>query len=268
MQSTEDSLVGHLLELRRRLIWILLVWLGSFFLGVPWARELYVWIATPLLSALPKGSHMITTQLVSSFMVPMKVTLVFSFVVVLPFTFYQAWAFVAPGLYQHERRLIFPLIVGAMLLFFIGMGFAYKIVAPLMFHFFSTYTTPGVTLMPDMESYLSLMLSLLMTFGFTFELPIVVMVLVRSGVVSREQLKAVRPYIILAAFIVAAILTPPDVLSQCLLAIPLCGLYELGLALSKWTLPPPIEEEMAGSSSVQTIVEERDSSGVYPVAQE
>lgn len=243
MSASEDSLVGHLLELRQRLMWVLIAWFGCFFALFPWARDLYAWLAAPLLSVLPKNSHMISTQLVASFMVPMKVTLMIALVVTLPHTFYQVWAFVAPGLYQNEKRLVVPLISGAVSLFFIGMGFAYKIVAPLMFNFFSAYTTPGVTLMPDMESYLSLILGLLVTFGMTFEVPIVVMVLVRTGIVSRKQLKEMRPYVILGAFIIAAIVTPPDVISQCLLAFPLWGLYELGVVLSRWTLPPSSESD-------------------------
>jgi sec-independent protein translocase protein TatC len=232
-----DSFMSHLLELRGRLIWMVAVWLGCFCVFFPWARDIYAWLAAPLTSVLPKNSHMISTHLVSSFMVPMKVTFALAFVVTLPHTLYQVWAFVAPGLYQHERRLIFPLIFGAFSLFFVGMAFAYGIVSPLMFHFFSDYTTPGVTLMPDMEAYLSLILGLLITFGITFQVPIVVMVLVRIGLVTRPQLKSVRSYVILAAFVVAAVVTPPDVLSQCLLAVPLCALYELGIFLSRWTLP-------------------------------
>jgi len=262
MSDSEDSFVGHLLELRQRVMWVLIVWIGSFCVLMPFARELYSWIAAPLLVVLPKNSHMIATQLVASFMVPMKVTLMVAFVVTLPYTFYQVWAFVAPGLYQHEKRLVVPMVLGAVGLFFIGMGFAYKVVAPLMFHFFSAYTTPGVVLMPDMESYLSLILGLLVTFGITFEMPIVVMVLVRASVVSRKQLKDVRPYVILGAFVVAAVVTPPDVISQCLLAIPLCGLYELGIVLSRWTLPRVVEAETLPvvvpenhSSSKSTVVD-------------
>lgn len=236
-KPSDDSFMGHLLELRHRLIWVVLVWFACFFAFFPWARDIYAWIASPLTAVLPKNSHMISTQLVSSFMVPMKVTLMLAFVVTLPHTFYQIWAFVAPGLYQHERRLVFPLIFGAFALFFVGMTFAYSLVAPIMFHFFSDYATPGVTLMPDMEAYLSLMLGLLVTFGITFQVPIVVMVLVRIGIVTRQQLQSIRSYVILAAFVVSAVVTPPDVLSQCLLAVPLCGLYELGIQLSRWTQP-------------------------------
>ncbi len=237
MSASEDSFVSHLFELRRRLIWVFVGWLGCFLILTPWARELYTWLAAPLLAVLPVKSQMISTELVASFMVPMKVALMVAGVITLPNTFYQIWAFIAPGLYQTEKRLIFPLVWGAVMLFFIGMAFAYHVIAPVMFYFFSTYSTPGVTLMPDMEHYLSLMMTLLMTFGATFEVPIVVLILVRVGLVSRAKLKEVRPYIILAAFIIAAVLTPPDVLSQCLLAIPLCGLYELGIFASRWFEP-------------------------------
>ena len=250
MSASEESFVSHLLELRHRLIWIFAGWIGCFLILTPWARELYTWLATPLLAVLPVKSQMISTELVASFMVPMKVALMIAGVITLPNTFYQLWAFIAPGLYQTEKRLIFPLVFGAVMLFFIGMTFAYRVIAPVMFYFFSHYSTPGVTLMPDMEHYLSLMISLLMTFGATFEVPIVVLILVRVGLVSRAKLKEVRPYVILAAFIVAAVLTPPDVLSQCLLAIPLCGLYELGIFTSRWFEP---KEEQALVARTETI---------------
>jgi len=227
----EESLLSHLVELRTRLIRAFGAILLVFILLFPWARELYSILAKPLLSALPQGGQMIATDVVGVFLVPMKVALMTAFIITLPNTIYQAWAFVAPGLYQHERRLVFPLTVSSVVLFFLGMAFAYFLVFPTVFHFMSSVAPEGVAWMTDIDKYLSFCITTFLAFGVTFQVPVVVVVLLYMGMVSVEQLKSWRPYVVVGAFIVGAIFTPPDVISQFMLAIPLWVLYELGIQL-------------------------------------
>jgi sec-independent protein translocase protein TatC len=186
-----------------------------------------------MLAALPEGGQMIATDVVGAFFVPMKVTLMVSFLIALPVVLYQAWAFVAPGLYAHEKKLAIPLLLASVLLFFVGMSFAYFIVFPTVFTFINKFAPDGVAVMTDIDKYLSFVLTTFMAFGVTFEVPVVVIVLVRVGLVSVEKLKEIRPYVIVGAFIVGAIFTPPDVLSQFMLAVPMWLLYELGILLAQ-----------------------------------
>jgi sec-independent protein translocase protein TatC len=191
-----------------------------------------------LLDVLPKGAHMIVTDVTGSFFVPIKVTLMAAFVLALPVVIYQVWAFVAPGLYQHEKKLVIPLVVSTYTLFLIGMAFAYLLVFPTVFSFMVSYNEPlGADMSTDIDKYLSFAMTTFLAFGFTFEVPVVVVVLVRLRMVKLEKLKEIRPYIIVGAFVVAAVVTPPDVLSQLLLAIPLCVLYELGLLIARFYQP-------------------------------
>ena len=239
--SSEDTFISHLVELRDRLlraiVSVLVVFMGLFY----WASDIYTVLAQPLLASLPAGGKMIATDVVGVFLVPVKVTLLVAFLICLPYVLYQVWAFVAPGLYSHEKRLALPLIVTSSLLFFCGMAFAYFVVFPSVFRFMAAIAPEGVAWMTDIEKYFSFVLAMFIAFGVTFETPVAVVLLVRMGVVSIEKLKQGRPYVIVGAFVVGAIFTPPDVISQLLLAIPLCLLYELGLRIASF-LPPKRDE--------------------------
>lgn len=239
MSDVQESFISHLVELRDRLIRSLIAILVVFLCIVNWARDIYTALAAPMLAALPHGGHMIATDVVGAFFVPMKVTLMVSFLGALPYVLYQAWAFVAPGLYAHEKRLVVPLIVASVLLFFTGMSFAYFIVFPTVFGFINKFAPVGVAVMTDIDKYLSFVMSTFLAFGITFEVPVIVIVLVRVGVVSVDKLREIRPYVIVGAFIVGAIFTPPDVLSQFMLATPLWLLYELGILLAAFFVKPP-----------------------------
>ena len=228
-ENTELTLIEHLLELRRRLLWVLGVWLLCFIVMVPFAQKIYTFMAEPLLVNLPAGNHMIATEVIAPFFVPIKVTLMAAFIMTLPHSLYQIWAFVAPGLYRHEKRLILPLLIASVLLFALGMAFAYYLVFPIIFKFLTGMTPVGVTMATDIDKYLSFVLGMFVAFGVTFEVPILVILLNRMGIVSVAQLKRARAYVVVGAFVVAAIVTPPDVLSQTLMALPLILLYEIGI---------------------------------------
>lgn len=235
---SQQPLIAHLIELRTRLIrallGIILVFLGLFH----WAGDIYRLLALPMMEVLPAGAQMIATDVTTPFFVPMKVTMMVAFLVSLPHSLYQAWAFVAPGLYQHEKRLALPLIVSSFVLFLVGMAFAYFLVFPVVFGFMSSVTPDGVSMMTDIDKYLSFVLGMFLAFGITFEVPVVVIVLSKLGIVSLEQLKQARPYVIVGAFVIAAIVTPPDVLSQIMLAVPLWLLYEFGIVMARWLGKP------------------------------
>jgi len=233
MSESQESFISHLVELRDRLIRAIVVVLVVFLGLVNWARDIYTLLAAPMLAALPDGGQMIATDVVGAFFVPMKVTIMVAFLVTLPYVLYQAWAFVAPGLYAHEKKLALPLLAASVLLFFVGMGFAYFLVFPAVFGFINAFAPEGVAVMTDIDKYLSFVLTTFLAFGITFEVPVVVIVLVRVGLVSIEKLKEFRPYMIVGAFVVAAVVTPPDVLSQFMLAVPMWLLYELGILLAQ-----------------------------------
>jgi sec-independent protein translocase protein TatC len=230
----QDTFMSHLFELRTRLMRAIITVLVVFACLFPWAKDIYALLAAPLLNVLPEGASMIATDVTGTFLVPLKVTLMGAFLVALPVVLYQMWAFVAPGLYQHEKRLIVPLLASSVVLFFVGMAFAYFVVFPVAFGFFAGYTPAGVQMMTDIDKYLSFVMGMFIAFGITFEVPVVLIVLVRLGVVSLEKLREARPYTTVGAFIVAAVVTPPDVVSQLLLAVPLVLLYELGLLLARF----------------------------------
>ena len=242
MTEQQETFITHLIELRTRLIRAFAAILIVFVCLFPWAKDLYALMAHPLLAALPKGGQMIATDVVGVFIVPMKVTLLTAFLITLPYVLYQVWAFVAPGLYVHEKKLVLPLIVASVALFFCGMAFAYFLVFPTVFKFMSAVAPEGVAWMTDIDKYLSFVLSTFVAFGVTFEVPVVVIVLVRIGVVTIAKLKEARPYVIVGAFVIGAVFTPPDVLSQVMLAVPLWLLYELGIVLARFV------EKPAGSS--------------------
>jgi sec-independent protein translocase protein TatC len=228
----EDSFISHLVELRNRLMKASLAMVVVFLCLMPWAGMIYDLMAQPMMAALPPGSKMIATGVITPFMIPVKVTLLVAFLIALPVVLYQAWAFVAPGLYAHEKRLIAPLVVSSSLLFIAGIAFCYYLVFGVVFKFVNNFAPASIAVAPDIESYFGFVMTMFIAFGLTFEVPIVVIVLVRMGLVTVEKLKQIRPYVIVGSFIIAAVVTPPDVMSQLLLAIPLCILYEIGLLVA------------------------------------
>jgi sec-independent protein translocase protein TatC len=252
-EATQETFISHLIELRSRLLRSIVAVVIVLLCLFPWAKEIYALLAAPLLRALPSGSTMIATDVTGTFLVPLKVTLMTAFLIALPYVLYQMWAFVAPGLYHHEKRLAMPVIVSSVIFFALGMSFAYFVVFPLAFRFFAGYTPSGVQMMTDIDKYLSFVMTMFIAFGVTFEVPIVVIVLVRLGVVSLEKLRSIRGYVIVGAFIVGAIFTPPDILSQVMLAVPLWLLYELGLLAARFISVPKqdgdtaVEEKTANS---------------------
>ena len=243
--NTQETFISHLVELRSRLMRSIIAVVIVLLCLFPWAKEIYAFLAAPLLKALPRGSTMIATDVTGTFLVPLKVTLMAAFLIALPYVLYQMWAFVAPGLYRHEQRLAVPVIVSSVLFFALGMAFAYFAVFPIAFGFFAGYAPTGVQMMTDIDKYLSFVLTMFIAFGITFEVPVVVIVLVRLGVVSLETLRSIRGYVVVGAFVVGAIFTPPDILSQVMLAVPLWLLFELGLLVARFITVPKQEAEAA-----------------------
>ena len=231
LAGTEQPFVAHLMELRNRLIKALVaVGVVAGVLALyPGPGALYDLLAAPLIAHLPAGATMIATSVISPFMVPLKILLMAAFLVALPVVLYQVWAFVAPGLYSHEKKLVLPLVVSSTILFFLGVAFCYFFVFGKVFTFIQSFAPKSITAAPDIEAYLTFVLTMFMAFGLAFEVPIAVVVLARLGVVTVEQLKQFRGYFIVLAFVIAAIVTPPDVVSQLALAIPMCLLYEVGI---------------------------------------
>lgn len=247
--TAQDTFISHLVELRDRLLRAVLAVILVFLCLFYWAKDLYALLAKPLLAALPVGGQMIATDVVGVFLVPIKVAFLVSFIIALPYVLYQAWAFVAPGLYANEKRLVLPLVFASSVLFMMGMAFAYFLVFPTIFRVMAHYNAPlGADMSTDIDKYLSFAMTMFLAFGITFEVPVVVIVLVRFGVVELEKLKQVRPYVIVGAFIIAAVVTPPDVLSQLLLAVPLIALYELGLLMARFVGKPETSTDAAGET--------------------
>jgi sec-independent protein translocase protein TatC len=232
---TQQSFVSHLVELRDRLLRALACVFVVLLVLMPFSNQLYAWLAAPLLSQLPGGGSMIATEVASPFLAPFKLTLFVAVFISVPYVFYQAWAFVAPGLYLHERRLALPLMVSSTLLFYLGVAFAYFVVFPLVFAFFTSIAPEGVTIMTDISRYLDFVLTMFLAFGAAFEVPVATYLIVRTGISTVESLSEKRPYVIVGAFVIGMILTPPDVLSQTLLAVPMWFLYEAGLLLCRYT---------------------------------
>jgi sec-independent protein translocase protein TatC len=232
-----ENFITHLVELRNRLlravVGLLVIFVGLF----PFADKLYSLLAAPLLAKLPQGEQMIATAVTTPFFVPMKVTMLAAFLLALPWILYQCWAFVAPGLYAHEKRMLMPLLVASLILFFIGMTFAYFAVFPVVFGFLVGSAPQGVAVMTDIAEYLDFVIGMFLAFGFAFEVPVAVVLMALMGWVTLEQLKEARSYVVVGAFVLGAIFTPPDIVSQFMLAIPLWILYEAGLLVVRW-LPP------------------------------
>ena len=233
-----ESFLSHLIELRDRLMRALLAVLLVFLGLLPWAGNVYDLLARPMMAALPAGTKMIATGVTTPFMVPIKVTLLVALIGALPVVLYQAWAFIAPGLYKNEKRFALPLVIGSTLLFLLGMAFCYFFVFGTVFSFINKIKPDSVTAAPDIEQYFSFVMTMFLAFGTTFEVPVVVVLLVKFGVVNLEKLVEIRPYAIVGAFVIAAVVTPPDITSQILLAVPMCLLYELGLLLARFAAPP------------------------------
>ena len=243
--AVQETFVSHLIELRDRLIKALIAFAVVFGILMIWpgAGAIYDFLAAPLTRALPEGTKMIATGVITPFMVPLKVGAMVAFVIALPVILFQAWAFVAPGLYQHEKKFALPLVVASTILFVIGMAFCYYFVFGKVFSFINDFAPKSITPAPDIEAYLNFVLTMFIAFGVTFEVPIVVIVLVAFNIVSIEKLKAWRSYVIVGAFVIAAVVTPPDVLSQLLLAIPMCILFEVGLFCARFVAKPQTRAE-------------------------
>ncbi|MEI6382553.1 MAG: twin-arginine translocase subunit TatC [Betaproteobacteria bacterium] len=231
LAGTEQPFVQHLIELRDRLVKAsIAVAVACLILGLyPGPAELYDILAAPLVAHLPAGTKLIATSVISPFMVPLKILLMAAFLLALPFVLYQVWAFVAPGLYSHEKKLVFPLVISSTVLFMVGVCFCYFFVFGQVFKFIQSFAPASITAAPDIEAYLSFVLTMFLAFGLAFEVPIAVIVLARMNIVSIQKLKDFRSYFVVLAFIIAAIVTPPDVVSQLALAIPMCLLYEVGI---------------------------------------
>jgi len=234
--ADQESFISHLVELRQRLVRavgaIAVVFIAVFI--YPGSGPVYDLLAAPLMQALPQGTTMIATGVITPFMVPVKVTALVAFMIALPYVLYQAWAFVAPGLYEHEKKLALPLVFASTLLFLLGVAFCYFFVFGKVFAFINDFAPKSITPAPDIEAYFGFVMTMFLAFGVTFEIPIVVLVLVRTGIVPIEKLREARPYVIVGAFVIAAIVTPPDVLSQFMLAVPMCILYEAGLFFARF----------------------------------
>jgi sec-independent protein translocase protein TatC len=240
MSSPQDTFISHLVELRDRLLRSLLA-IALVFIVVfiyPGSGPIYDFLAAPLMQALPEGTKMIATGVITPFVVPVKITVFVALFIALPYVLYQAWAFVAPGLYTHEKRLVLPLVIASTVLFLLGVAFCYYFVFGKVFTFINSFAPQSITPAPDIEAYFSFVLTMFLAFGVTFEIPVVVVVLARAGIVSLEQLKQARPYMIVGAFVVAAVVTPPDVISQILLAVPMWLLYELGIFVARFVVKP------------------------------
>ncbi len=237
--STQETFVSHLIELRGRLMRALFAFGAAFVVLFFWpgSGAIYDFLAAPLLQALPEGTKMIATGVITPFMVPMKVTALVAFMAALPYVLFQAWAFIAPGLYEHEKKLALPIVVLSTVLFLLGVAFCYYFVFGKVFAFINDFAPKSITPAPDIEAYFSFVITMFLAFGVTFEIPIVVILLVRFGVVGVDKLKEARPYVIVGAFVVSAVVTPPDVLSQFMLAVPMCLLYEAGLFMSRFVAP-------------------------------
>jgi sec-independent protein translocase protein TatC len=243
----QDTFISHLVELRERLMRMLLAVGAILVLLLIWpgSAAIYDFLAQPLIQTLPKDAKMIATGVITPFLIPLKVTALAAFLVALPYVLYEAWAFVAPGLYEHEKRLALPIVVASTLLFFLGVAFCYYFVFGRVFHFILEFAPKSISVAPDIENYLNFVMTMFIAFGVTFEIPVAVVLLVRSGVVSAEKLAEARSYVILGSAFVAAIITPPDAVSMLALFIPMLILFEAGLLVARLTgtRPKPAEEE-------------------------
>ena len=242
--TSQFTLFDHLLELRNRLLRSILAVMVVFCCLVYFAQDIYQYVAQPLLATMPENAQMIATDVASPFFAPFKLTIVISIFIAIPFILYQIWSFIAPGLYQNEKRLIAPLMLGSTLLFYGGIAFAYFVVFPVVFAFFNSVAPEGVTIATDISSYLDFILKLFFAFGVAFEIPIAIILMCWTGITSVASLKEKRPYIVVGAFIIGMLLTPPDIISQTLLAIPMLMLFEVGLFVASFYQKSSIEDDV------------------------
>lgn len=257
----KETMITHLVELRDRLIKIVIGVVVVLFCLFPFANEIYTFLADPLLKHLPEQSSMVAIDVASPFLTPFKLVMLLSVVLTIPWILYQFWAFVAPGLYKHEKRLVFPLLLSSSLLFYLGMVFAYYVVFPLVFGFFTSVAPEGISVMTDISRYLDFVTKMFIAFGAAFEVPVVTIILVTTGITTVESLSAARSYVIVAAFVIGMLLTPPDVISQVLLAIPVWLLFELGLVMSRFLAKPakaPVKANYDENRFVPLTEEEMD----------
>ncbi len=278
--DTEQPFMSHLLELRDRLLRAVLVVSVIFLALFPFGNDIYHFIAEPLMAVLPEGTSMIATQVASPFLTPFKLSLVAAVFLAMPYLLYQMWAFVAPGLYQHERKLAMPLLASSVVLFYLGVTFAYFVVFPLVFRFLTSMAPDGVAVMTDISHYLDFVLTLFFAFGFAFEIPVATILLVWIGMTTPQKLAAKRPYVVVGVFVVGMFLTPPDVISQTLLALPMWLLFESGVVFSRFfqrkdddegnemgeQAPPERTSEAAAASGVATQAAPTDDDSFKPLS--
>lgn len=251
LKAGEGTLLSHLIELRTRLVRIALATIILFLALAPFSEQVFTTVATPLMAQLPEGTSMIATQVASPFLTPFKLAFVCAVFLAMPVILYQVWAFVAPGLYANEKRFVMPLLVSSVFLFYLGVAFAYYVVFPLMFGFFTRVAPEGVAVMTDISAYLDFVIAIFFAFGMAFEVPVATVLLVRTGMVTPSQLGSKRPYVFLGAFVLGMFLTPPDVISQTLLALPMYLLYEAGIVMARLVVPgsKEVEEQQAAASA-------------------
>ncbi len=245
MSNTEQShtLIGHLVELRSRLLRIVLAVMIIFIASAYFANDIYIWVSKPLTDALPSGATMIAKDIASPLLAPFKLTFMLSIYLSMPYILYQIWSFIAPGLYKHEKRLVAPLLISSTLLFYAGVAFCYFVLFNIVFSFFAGVAPAIVSYTPDITSYLDFVLMLFFAFGLAFEIPVVLLLLIWTGITTADAMRQKRPYIILAAFVIGMFLTPPDVISQTLLAVPMWLLFEVGLLFAHFYTPKPKSDE-------------------------
>ncbi|GAC21848.1 sec-independent protein translocase protein TatC [Paraglaciecola arctica BSs20135] len=248
MIAEPNSLIAHLIELRGRVLKAVVSVFVVFLCLVYFAQDLYHWLATPLLDTLPENAQMIATDVASPFFAPFKLTMVLSFFIAIPVVLYQIWGFVAPGLYKNEKRMVAPLLFSSTLLFYLGMAFAYYVVFPLAFAFFSSVAPEGVVINTDISSYLNFVLKIFFAFGLAFEIPVAVVLMCWTGITTPDALRAKRPYVIVGVFVVGMLLTPPDIISQTLLAIPMWILYEFGIVVGSFYSRKKADQEQQENS--------------------
>ena len=266
-EDTEQPLISHLIELRQRLMYIILIILGLFLGLFYFANDLYTYLSAPLTALLPEGTSMIATDVTSPFFAPFKLTLVAAIFVAMPFILHQIWGFIAPGLYTHEKRLAIPLLFTSICLFYAGIAFAYFVVFPLIFGFFTSVGPESVAVMTDISSYLNFVLKLFFAFGVVFEIPIATLLLIWSGAATVEGLRAKRAYVIVGCFVVGMLLTPPDVISQSLLAVPMWLLFEAGVIMGSIFVRKGADEEDELDEEFEAAMNDEHSSDDEPTAQ-
>lgn len=254
--SPEQGLMEHLTELRDRLIWIVVVILVAFLILFVFSEDIFSFVADPLLAQMPEGTSMIATGVTSPFLVPLKLALLLSVLLTIPHTLHQIWGFIAPGLYKHEKRLALPLLASSVLLFYCGIAFAHFVILPILFDFFLGVTPAGVEVMTDIGQYLDFVIAIFFAFGLAFEIPVATFLLIAAGATTPDRLATKRPYIVVGAFVIGMLITPPDIISQTLLALPMLFLFEAGLIMARLFLKERIARTEADAGDYEIVEEE------------